>query len=206
MNTLIFIILLSYATSFSGMENPLSEGGRWHHANNAWLKVQKKGGLAMTTGINFSYDDAYSLLSGYPANQVGRAKVVVRPDRDCSCSHEVEVLLRMTDGADFVRGYEVYMSCPNISSGDSDVQIVRWNGAMGDFSLLSGGVARGSAAGGVLTAKVIGSQIDALWNGQLVATATDGMHTSGQPGIGFFRRDCGHEDDVTMTHYTAKGL
>ena len=40
-------------------------------------------------------------------------------------------------------------------------------------------------------------------NGELVAEATDSAITSGNPGLGFFRRECGTNMDMTLTRYMA---
>ena len=69
-------------------------------------------------------------------------------------------------------------------------QIVRWNGALGDFTLLSshGGAQYGVANGDVVKATVMGNVITVYLNGAQVNQATDDTYTNGSPGMGFYLR------------------
>jgi len=67
------------------------------------------------------------------------------------------------------------------------VAIVRWNGALGDFTnianLTPGGP--GIHNGDTVKATLIGNTITAYINGTQVLQGTDATYTSGNPGIGF---------------------
>jgi hypothetical protein len=191
-----------YATQLNLTENPISERGAWSHRAGGWTHVRTMNGTAQgtQTGTN-GYDDSYSLLSGFPADQGAVATVRQSPDIDKSCTHEVELLLRVTDSQSTVRGYEV-----NLSFDGLYIQIIRWNGAKGDFEVLGDGAYPGFRDGDTFSATVIGNTITAYVNGALVAQATDDEIASGNPGMGFFRRQCGSNDDMSLTRYLAYGI
>jgi hypothetical protein len=114
----------------------------------------------------------------------------------------MELLLRFSDDANNARGYECLF---NYAGG---VQIVRWNGALGDFTVLTttgpGGLGRDLVSGDVIKATIVGNVISSYINGVLRAQATDSTFATGQPGIGFFTRPAGVADNVKfgMTSYT----
>jgi hypothetical protein len=188
-----------HATQLSLTENPISERGAWSHRAAPWKHVRTLNGMAQGTQTGTGgYDDSYALLSGFPADQGAAAIVRQSPDIDKSCTHEVELLLRVTDSPTSVRGYEVLLSFDGLY-----VQIVRWNGPFGDFEVLGDGSYPGFQDGDSFSATIIGNTITAYVNGALVAQATDDDITSGNPGMGFFRRDCGSNEDLTFTRYIA---
>jgi hypothetical protein len=197
-------LLVLYTTGFHPpAENPIDERRRWHKADNAWHDVKKQGGVAMPSAANEGYDDSYALLSGFPPDVSVQATVRRAPNADCSCAHDVELLLRMEDGSDYVRGYEVYFSC---TASSPRAAIVKWNGAMGDFVEIGTSSTINLKTGDVVSATIQGNHITAYLNGVLVAEATDSKWSDGQPGIGFYRRSCGANGDLTLTNYIAKNV
>jgi hypothetical protein len=193
-----------YSTSFNRTENPISEGGAWFNNGQLWTKVRTANGLAFgTNGARNTFDDSYAYLSGFGPNQQGEAVIHVSPAL-VGDPHEVEILLRWADSAEIARGYECLF---NHRGG---VQIVRWNGPFGNYSVLSGrgrrSLGRELVSGDVVTGKVIGNTIAAYINGIEMYQATDSVWTSGQPGIGFFKRTAGQNSDLAITSYTATFL
>jgi len=193
-----------YATTFSRTENPISEGGVWFNRGQLWTKVRTANGLAFgTNGARNTYDDSYAYLSGFGANQQGEAVVYVSPNL-VGDPHEIELLLRWADSAQTARGYECLFNHLGI------VQIVRWNGPFAKFTVLSGTgsgkLGRRLVTGDVIKATVVGNTITAYINGVQIRRATDSMWTSGQPGIGFFKRTAGLNSDLAITSYTATSL
>jgi hypothetical protein len=191
----------AYSTNFDLIENPISEGGKWINAGGSWTNVQTANGLAYgTNGAANTYDDSYAHLSGFPANQQGEA-VIVRSPTLVGAPHESELLLRWADSPGNARGYECLF---NFQGG---VQIVRWNGPFGDFTVLGGGdLGRPLASGDVVRARIVGNVITAYIDGGLVAQVTDSTWSVGQPGIGFFRRTQGTSADLAFTSFTATAL
>ena len=192
----------NYTTNFDLTEDPISEGGVWRRASNAWTNVRTANGIAFgTNGTANTYDDSYALLSGFGPDQQAEAVVFRSSSLATGITHEVELLLRMSDDANNVRGYECLF---NYAGG---VQIVRWNGALGDFTVLptsgAGNLGRGLVSGDVIKATIVGNVISAYINGVLRAQAIDSTFASGQPGIGFFTRPGGNSENFGMTSYTA---
>jgi hypothetical protein len=190
---------ISYSTEFARTENPLSEGGSWSNNGNQWTPVQTVDHVAYgTNGLTNSYDDSYAYLSGFPPDQEGEA-VIYRSPSITGSPHEVELLLRWADSPDHARGYECLFNDMGV------VQIVRWNGPFGDFTVLGDGqLGRQLVTGDVVRANVVGKAISAYINDRRIARASDSVWPAGQPGIGFFRRSQGSSSDLGLTKYTAK--
>ncbi len=191
----------NYSTNFDGNENPISEGGVWSHVGLDWTKVATSNGIAYGTQTGTGgYDDSYAVLSGFSPNQSASAKVHLIGSIDSSCSHEVELLLRSADSARSARGYEC-----NLSFDGGYAQVVRWNGPIGDFTVLGGGSFSGLKDGDTFSASMIGNVITLSVNGAAITRVTDNTYTTGNPGIGFFRRDCGAGTDFGFTSFSATG-
>jgi hypothetical protein len=192
----------NYSTYFDLTENPISEGAAWRRASNAWTNVRTANGIAFgTNGTANTYDDSYALLSGFGPDQQAEAVVFRSPTLKSGITHEVELLLRFSDDAYNARGYECLFSY------DGGVQIVRWNGALGDFTVLptsgAGKFGRELVSGDVTKATIVGKVISTYINGVLRAQTIDSNFASGQPGIGFFTRPGGNSENFGMTSYTA---
>jgi hypothetical protein len=153
-----------------------------------------------TNGPANTYDDSYAYLSGFAPNQQGEAIVHVDPNL-VGDPHEVELLLRWADSPSMARGYECLFQHNGI------VQIMRWNGAFGDFTPLSSDqLGRALRTGDVIKATVIGSIITAYINGVPILQVTDSTYSTGQPGIAFFKRIAGLNTDLAISSYTASSL
>jgi hypothetical protein len=194
--------LLTYSTNFDGDENPISENGAWSHTGLDWTNVAKSGGIAYGTQTGRDgYDDSFAILSGFTADHTASGVIHLVGNIDGSCTHEVEILLRWADDAHNARGYEC-----NVSFDGGYVQVVRWNGALGDFTVLGGGNAPGLKDGDTLKATIVGSDIRVSINDVERAQVTDSTFTTGNPGMGFFRRDCGAGSDFGFTSFSAASL
>lgn len=189
----------SHTTDFNATENPISEGAVWNHNGLDWTKVATSNGIAYGTQTGTGgYDDSYAYLSGFPADHSAVAKIFRAPNIDSSCTHEVEILLRWSDSAHSAQGYEC-----NISFDGGYAQIVRWNGAIGNFTVLGGGSFPALKDGDLFKATVVGNRIAIYVNDTKVAEVTDSTFQSGNPGMGFFRRECGKGSDFGFTSFTA---
>jgi len=195
---------VTYTTNFDSTEFPISEGGRWHRANNPWTSVRSANGTAYgSNGVTNGYDDSYALLSGFGPNQTVEAVVQVNPGT-VGPSHEVELLLRFSDDNSNARGYEVDFWL------NGTVQVMRWNGPFGpgtDVATSGGPVPWTQAVplktGDVIKAQMIGNRIQVWHNGVLKADVIDNAFATGQPGMGFFIRPGGSNNLLTLTRYTA---
>ena len=86
-------------------------------------------------------------------------------ERRAHAHQEIEVLLRWTSSPHSTTGYECFARCANDDS--SYLQIVRWNGPLGNFTYLADmrGADYGLKNGDILKASVIGSVITVYVNG-----------------------------------------
>jgi hypothetical protein len=173
-----------YTTEFTKTENPLSEGERWRNGKAQgvdWQDVRTANGFATFTETNEArFDDSTAVLRGdWGSDQYVRAIVRI-PTPDPAFAQEVEIRLRSTITAHSCTGYEVL--------GGS--QIVRWNGPLGDFTVLRDEGPGGELHDGdVFEARVVGNVITVYINGKQVNRAVDNTFTNGSPGIGFFTRN-----------------
>ena len=198
----------TYATNFPLAENPISDGGHWLNGGVIgfdWRNVRTNVGLAYgTQSGSGGYDDSTALLSGtWGPNQTCQA-TVYSVNQTNSFVEEVELRLRSTITAHSCTGYEVNFRC--VHPGGY-VQIVRWNGPLGNFSYVYGTQSPypGIANGDVIKATINGNLIIAYVNGVEVFRGTDSTYTTGNPGIGFFNHDgsISNNDDFGFTSFTA---
>jgi hypothetical protein len=178
----------SYTTAFPGLENPLSEGGVWTNGGVVgidWQNVKKANGHAFASATSAGYNDCIGHLSGFGPNHFAQATVHVAAGYSAPDSHEVELLLRFKITAHVARGYEI-----NCGWNGAYSQIVRWNGALNDFTYLNPtGPGFGALKeGDVIRATAVGSTITVYKNGAQVMQVTDTVWADGDPGIGFFVR------------------
>jgi hypothetical protein len=200
-----------YTTTFPLTENPISEGGNWIDGQAVgldWHDVSTTPGLAIGHQSGSSYTDGTALLTGaWGATQTVEAVVhTVNPKE--SCYQEVEMRLRSNLTAHSCTGYEI--SFKATKSASAYLIIVRWNGPVGDFTVLdnSTGAQYGIADGDTVKATIVGNVITAYLNGVAVGTATDSTYATGNPGMGFNLEtsdaSCiGTNGDYGFTRFTA---
>jgi hypothetical protein len=173
-----------YSTRFVNPEDPISENGHWLNGRSVgldWQNVTTAPGFASFSQPNPSdYDDSTAILTGvWGPNQYVRTVVRI-PTVDNSAAQEIEIRLRSSMSAHTCSGYEVLMG----------KQIVRWNGPLGDFTILPDEGPYGDLHDGdVFEANMVGSVISVFINGVQVNRAVDSVFTAGSPGMGFFTRN-----------------
>lgn len=201
----------NYTTTFPLTESPISEGGHWVNGGAAgldWTNVSTTPGLAIGHQVGASYTDATAILTGtWGPNQRVAAAVHTASQKD-ACYQEVELRLRSAISASVNTGYEI--SYKLSQSADAYLIIVRWNGALGNFTYLSrqSGAQYGAKDGDVVSASMVGNVITAYKNGVQMGQATDSTFTAGTPGMGFNLENglagCrGTNGDYGFTSYTA---
>ena len=198
----------TYTTNFPLTENPISEGGNWINGGTVgldWTNVSTTPGLAIGRDPGTTnYDDSTALLTGsWGPNQTVSATVYTVNQND-QIFEEIEIRLRSTLSAHRCTGYEVNFSAR--SSSNAYVQIVRWNGALGDFTELDGrqGSAYGIRTGDVVKATIVGNVITAYINNVQVLQVTDNTFSTGSPGMGFYLQNAtGKNGDYGFTSFTA---
>jgi len=200
-----------YVTNFSFNENPISENGNWINGKTTgldWQDIRTSPGLAFgTQSGTVAYDDSTAVLTGnWGPDQTGEATVYT-VNQNNQLFEEVEIRLRTTITAHRNTGYEINFRCT--ADGSQYVQIVRWNGNLGDFTLLDSVGGPGLRHGDVVKATIVGSRITAYINGSEIVHVTDSTFTGGSPGIGFYLADYLNEvatvrnGDFGFTSFTA---
>src|SRR4051794_22297789 len=193
-----------YRTRFGIDEEPLSEGGVWLNGKTDgvdWTDVISRGGVAFgavsrmgvaerraeqgnidpilaTTPVG-DYDDPTAILTGpWGGRQHAWAEVFTR-NQTQEFFQEVQIRLRSSMSAHHCAGYEVIWRC--LANESAYVEIVRWNGKVGDFTSLARrtGAEVGINDGDKVEAEIVGSRIVALINDTEVLAASDGMFVVG---------------------------
>jgi hypothetical protein len=200
---------LSYSTNFPVTENPISEGSRWINGRAVglnWADVRVTSGLAFVTESgNSGFDDSTAVLTGnWNPDQMAQGTVHT-VNQDSSIFEEVELRLRTSISANSITGYEINFRCT--ADGNQYVQIVRWNGPLGDFTYVDSRMGPGIHDGDVVKATIIGDTITAYVNGIEVFHGTDSVFSSGSPGIGFYLDSgSGVNSDYGFTSFTASDI
>ena len=199
-------IARSYTTNFPVAENPISEKGNWINGGTVgldWYNVQTNGRMAFGTNNQGSYTDPTAVLAGtWGPDQTAQATVSTVSQTN-SLYQEVELRLRTTITAHSITGYEVNFRCLPGTDSNRYVQIVRWNGPVGNWTEINGTLGPGLKTGDVVKATIIGSTITAYVNGIQVLQATDKTYASGSPGIGFNYGCNGTYGNFGFTSFTA---
>jgi hypothetical protein len=186
------VALRTYTTNFPLTESPISENGSWINGGSVgldWNNVITTPGLAQGQGpSSVQYSDPTAILGGtWAPNQMAQATVYTVNPNENGMYQEVELRLRNTVAPHSITGYEITFACRQDSTAYT--QVVRWNGALGDFTYLFGqnlaGSQYGVANGDVVKATIVGNLISVYRNGALVCSVTDSTYTTGNPGIGF---------------------
>jgi hypothetical protein len=180
----------NYSTSFPSTENPISEGGKWVNGGDIgldWANVSTTPGRAIGNQTGPDFSDATAVLQNmnWAPDQKVTAQVSTIGSPLDNCFQEVEVRLRTAISAHKITGYEILFKFSTNSSGYMD--IVRWNGDFGDFTILQHftGEQFGVTNGDTVSATIVGNVITAFKNGVQQGQATDSTFSSGSPGMGF---------------------
>jgi hypothetical protein len=143
------------------------------------------------SGSSGTTDDSVALLTGTwgPDQDVSGTCFRSNPQAN-TIFEEVELWLRGNIAAHFTTGYEINVrvaSTDGVGAGGY-LQIVKWNGALNDYTLLSftGGGINGLGNGQVVRATMIGSTITVYLNGSQVGTVVDTTYATGKPGLGMY--------------------
>jgi IPT/TIG domain len=185
----------TYTTNFLLTENPISEGGNWVNGGPdsvglAWSDVfvgpngahgEEVSGTATSNSSGLPYSDATAVLQNLPwaSNQTVTATVFVSGITQ-TCGQEVELRLNTTIAPNSITGYEI-----DLSVSDGSTLIVRWNGGVGNFTILAQAPGLIAKNGDLLQASQNGGTITLSVNGVQKLSVSDTTYTGGAPGIGF---------------------
>lgn len=187
-----------YASSATAVENPMSQGGRWYQGGDDgldWKNVRTSSGVMIGEDAPVAFSDPHAVLKGaWGCNQFVTGIAYCRSP-DASQFQEIEFMLRHVISAHYTRGLEVNFRCLTTAAGYS--QAVFWNGALGDFNVLSDnqGATFGVNDGDIIAAIAIGPTVTAYINGVSKYSFTDpwsnfySSNTCGGPGVAFNYHD-----------------
>ena len=177
----------SYTTAFPLTANPITENGNWINGGTVgldWCNVQTKAGAAFSTCYQAAkFNDSTAVLTGTWGQNQTASGVVYEPAPVYGNTNEVELRLNTTIKAHSITGYE--FNCSLSPPGNAYMNIVRWNGPVGNFSVLKTQNSTGCAKGDILTATNVNGLLTLSKNGKVYLTVTDNTYTAGSPGIGF---------------------
>lgn len=206
----------SYTTTFTGTENPLSEGGAFRTGlaqGLDWTDPQKAGGVCFgSQSIHGAppFDDSVGVLAtSYKVNQWCQGTLFV--GAGASGSQEVELLLLSTINAHVIKLLEI-----DILLSGARIFIAQWNGALNDFTQLAGPITTNVsvANGAVWYAENNNALVTVKCNGSVVTTlditGNSLLSGGGSPGVGFYRDNTvgtpGNNDQFCWTAFTAGEL
>lgn len=196
----------SYSTNFASPpapESPISEAGNWINGQtngSNWKNVATTAGMAFGTQTGSdNFADSTAILKGaWGPDQSAQAVIHIVQQDSGVVAEESEIRLRSwltttpcpgqsTGGC--ATGYEINFSAV---TGNNYVQIVRWNGPLGSFTILASAQLAVSN-GATVKATISGNTITAYINGVQVLQATDSTYNSNycsshpcNPGMGFY--------------------
>lgn len=204
-----------YSTSFSGTENPLSEGGLWTNGGAFGVSsMRKSGGLCYGTQVvNATVPPYVDSIAAYTSGVWGPDQWVIgtvfsqNPQNGSSTTfQELELWVRVTFGPDstLCKGYDTNIRV--VTDGSGYCQIGRRNGTVNDTNFAGGsdntvtGITL--ATGNRIALSVIGNTIrvykDSGGGFSLINSAVDTTYpTGGAPGIGHWQ----HGPDGAINDY-----
>ena len=199
----------TYSTNFPLTENPVSEGGNWINGGAAginWQNVKTIHGIAFgTQNSSGGYDDSTAVLTGTWGPDQTVTATVYSINQRSNYIQEVELRLRTSISANSITGYEVLFRCSPGSNPGRYIQIVRWNGPLGDFSYVNTTPGPGIINGDRVMATISGLTITVYVNNVQVLQGTDSTYSFGSPGIGFYTSETTANSDFGFTDFTATG-
>ena len=186
----------TYLTTFSAIENPISESGAWSSIDITRTRMATSGGRCFGTQIGGAFDDSVALLTGIWPASVQITGTVFRGST--SGIEELEILFRGANTSTTTTGYEI-----NYAHDGQYVNVYRWEGGinLADFVPLipenTHSIPGGLSTGNQIRAQIQGDTITALYNKGAgwvtVFSASDtsvgghAKYASGRPGIGAFK-------------------
>jgi hypothetical protein len=210
LGVVVIVGAAGYSTTFPLTENPISESAQWTAGGAVgldWSNVRTTPGLAFGTQTgSTNFNDSLAVLKGtWSADQSATATVRTVNQKTGSIFEEVEILLRFTITAHSATGYEFNYSCRN--DGSQYVQIVRWNGAFNNWTLLDARTGPGLNNGDRIKATISGSTLTTYVNNVAIFSVNDSGITSGNPGIGLYLQGgtSALNPDFGLTSFIANG-
>lgn len=195
--------MASASSSFTGTENPLSEGGAWAALTAYWQHLTKANG-AKVDGTVLSNDCAARYVgTTFSADHGSQITLAALPSG--AQMFFQYVMCRMNSTA----GCYLLTTAPDIDSTLKTLQLYKVNDS-GAYTQIGANITLGAAmvANDVLRLEVVGTSLNCKLNSTLVRNATDSTFATGQPGLGGWAQNSGSNvvlvsawsaDDITAS-------
>ena len=207
----------SYTTNFPLSENPISEGGAWHHLSpyETVVKTEVINGVHVAHGtqVGGAYDNSNAYLSGFTPNQSVEGVIWKKPGIATIPNQEVEILVRWSDnsgpprnttyGLSAANGYEI-----NVNQNGDYLNLGQFKGPL----LAEVKLSSPPFTGDVFKVTAIDDGADhtvitVYWNGVQVMKYTDmNPILTGNPGMGFFISNGAANNEFGFSSFTATSL
>lgn len=215
----------TYKTTFTRDEDPIAEDGMWLNGATDgvdWTDVVTNGGVAYgayarnstpearaeqgnleTDEATGDYDDPTAILTGdWGPDQFLSGRAYIRNATE-DLFQEIQLRVRYELRAGFCTGYEFIFRA--LDTPAAYVEIVRWNGVIGDWKSLarSVGAEFGIKDGDLIEGRIVGNVLTGSINGRDVISVSDDQIGAGAPGIGY-NFGVGHTNiDHGLTEFSA---
>jgi hypothetical protein len=206
-----------YTTAFPLTENPIAECGSWLNGKVdgiSWTDIQTttnfaKGTQSPTSGL---FDDSIATMKGTWNNDQEANGVVVAGTTSDTVQKEIEIHVRGTITANNATEYELQYIGFKTTTANCGTGIIKWNGALGDFTALTTGCTFGITGsdtclhtGDRIRGTAIGTTLTLYINDKMAKTCTDSTYASGRPGIGTYLQGTGGTNDFGFSSFYATG-
>ncbi len=167
--------MASASSSFTGTENPLSEGGVWT-ATSAWWNAPRK---ATGLGVAVLNNDCARRYTGvtFSADHYSEMTIAAMPTGGQLFFHYCMCRMNATAGC--------YLLTTSADVSLATIQVWRVSDA-GAYTQVGTNITAGSnlVAGDVLRLEAVGTQLTVKLNGSILRQSTDSTFTTGQPAVG----------------------
>lgn len=171
--------MASASSTFTGTENPLSEGGVWSALSTYWLNPRKANGLGVATLNNDCARRYNPSTLTFTADQFSEITIALMPTGGQLFYHYCFARMNATAGC--------YLLTTSADISAATLQIWRVSDA-GAYTQLGANITLGGnlVAGDVIRLEAVGTTLTAKVNGVTApsGTRTDSTFASGQPGVG----------------------
>ena len=168
--------MASASSTFTGTENPLSEGGVWVSTSAYWADMRKLNGLGVAIANSNDTAKRYTGTT-FGADQFSEITLNLVPAGAQLFFHYCFVRMNATAGT--------YLVTTAADVGPNILQLFAVSNA-GAYTQIGTNITLGAnfAANDVMRLEVSGTALTVKFNGSTVRSATDSTFSTGQPGVG----------------------
>lgn len=172
--------MVAASSSFTGTENPLSEGGVWAATSAFWGTLRKATGVT-TVGLNQESSMRYTGAT-FSADHYSEVVLSAIPTGGQLLFQYANCRMNTTAG--------LYQITTSFDVGPNILQVFKVDNA-GTFTQIGANLTlpRNLQVGDSIRLEVVGTTLTSRWNGAVLRQDTDSTFSTGQPGIGGYSLD-----------------